>query len=230
MPDTFEDASESPGRLTRRETLKRGALVAGATVWVAPAVQSLARPAFANASPEEPPGACFGCLTGGGQLITDGEWRNGAGTLIDVVIQFNFGLSPICCDLNPGTELEVNVHNPKKLNKDPLANYHFRDLMVTCTRDGDPTPPKACANRFTGTIADGHGNFLDFSFADYGEPGKDVDTVYLKIYDAAGTVAVADGKLTHGNLQAHLDLGPRGTLQPDMPKVKPICNCDGAPA
>ena len=44
---------EKPGGFTRRDMLKRSAVVGGTLVWAAPAVQTFARPAFAQqASPE----------------------------------------------------------------------------------------------------------------------------------------------------------------------------------
>ncbi len=44
---------ETPGGITRRDMLKRSAVVGGTLVWAAPAVQTFARPAFAQqASPE----------------------------------------------------------------------------------------------------------------------------------------------------------------------------------
>lgn len=44
---------EKPGGFTRRDMLKRSAVVGGSLVWAAPAVQTFARPAFAQqASPE----------------------------------------------------------------------------------------------------------------------------------------------------------------------------------
>lgn len=48
---------DEPGRVSRREVLRRSALVGGALAWTMPAVQTLASPAFASGSPagENPP-------------------------------------------------------------------------------------------------------------------------------------------------------------------------------
>lgn len=43
-----DDATEGLGR---RDLLKRGAILGGAVVWTAPAIQTLAGPAYANGSP-----------------------------------------------------------------------------------------------------------------------------------------------------------------------------------
>jgi hypothetical protein len=217
---------------TRRDALRRGALVAGATVWAAPAVQTIAAPAFAAGSDVEENGNCFGCLTGGGQEITDGSFtvfadsEDTTGNTVEAVI--SFGLSPICCDKRPGTELEVNAHptSAPPGNKDGDASWHFDlNLVLTCTRQGDPGMPKACANVFTGTIQDDEGNTLSFMLADLGEPGNGTDTVKLVITDSEGRTTVnADGTLSRGNLQAHEDLGPDGG---EVPAPEVVCNCTG---
>ncbi len=45
-----DNTSEGTGGLSRRDMLRKSALVGGTLVWVAPAVQTLAAPAFANGS------------------------------------------------------------------------------------------------------------------------------------------------------------------------------------
>ena len=199
---------------TRREALRRGALVAGATVWAAPAVQTLAAPAFAAGSVvEENP--CTGCLTGGGQIITKVTFEG-------VDAEVSLGLSPICCgeEPKPGTELEVNVHKVDDPASEDLS-YHFdQNLVVTCIRDNscDAGQPAYCANRFVGTIQDDEGNTLQFDLTDCGEgAGQDpVDRVSLTIKDSGGTTVVsAVGLADRGNLQAHETLGP----------IERVCNC-----
>lgn len=193
---TEPDMTESG--LTRRDVMRRSALIGAAVVWTTPVVQSLSSPAFAAGTTAGGDGSCFGCLTGGGQLIVGGTVRGG-------IANVSFGLSPICCGENkPGTELEVNVPGTSD-------SWHFnQNLVVTCTRDitcsaGQPT---SCANKFTGTISDLAGNVLTFSLTDCGEPGTNVDKVSLVVTSAGGTVLVnATGTLDRGNLQAHLDLG-----------------------
>ncbi|CAN5796222.1 hypothetical protein BH20ACT7_BH20ACT7_20380 [soil metagenome] len=55
--------------LSRRDLLRRGAIVGGTLVWAAPAVQTLARPAFAQEYGGSP--ACEPCLetSSGGQCV-----------------------------------------------------------------------------------------------------------------------------------------------------------------
>jgi hypothetical protein len=219
--------------LTRRDALRRGALVAGATVWVAPVVQSIPARAFAAGSD----GVCFGCLTGGGQVVTNATYisYSSANDLVgtEYVADISFGLSPICCDKRPGTELEVNAHLTEGKNKDDPDKWHFdRNLVLTCTRQGDPGMPHACANVFTGTIDNTLNEpvaQLEFRLADLGEGSKhddeggNLDTVKLVIKDALGRVVVtADGRLDKGNLQAHDDLGPGGS---DLPLPQITCEC-----
>jgi len=195
---------------TRRDALRKGALIAGATVWVAPAIQSIAAPAFAAGSTANE-GACTGCLTGGGEVITQV-------TYMGVPAKVSFGLSPICCgeDPKPGTELQVNVHKVGDNKKNDLS-FHFNlNLVVVCTMDTscDPGQPAACSNRFTGTIDDAEGNHLAFDLTDCGEPGG-MDRVSLVITNGGSTIVSAVGTLDKGNLQAHLALGP----------IERVCEC-----
>ena len=198
--------------ISRRETLRRGALVAGATLWTTPVIQSIAHPAFAAGSPAQG-GECTGCLTGGGQVIENVTFN---GSLAEV----SFGLSPICCgeEPKPGTELEVNIHKVGDQPKNDLS-YHFDvGLTLTCTLDSSCSAeqPAFCANRFTGFIFDADGNRLDFDLVDCGEPGQNVDKVSLKITSALNVIIVtAVGLLSRGNLQAHEALGP----------IERVCDC-----
>jgi hypothetical protein len=48
MPDKdSNDEVGSKGRITRRDLIRKGAIVGGTLAWVAPAMQSLAKPAYA---------------------------------------------------------------------------------------------------------------------------------------------------------------------------------------
>jgi len=53
--------------MTRRELLRRGAVVGGALVWVAPAIQSVKVPAFASTLGRSP-GTCAACYCWNGTL------------------------------------------------------------------------------------------------------------------------------------------------------------------
>lgn len=52
------DQQPTQSELERRAFIKRAGVVAGATVWAVPTVQSLASPAFAAGSPPPPNGEC----------------------------------------------------------------------------------------------------------------------------------------------------------------------------
>jgi hypothetical protein len=76
----------APGRITRRDALRRGAVLGGAVVWATPAVQSIARPAFAD---HRTPEADFSVIAivverpGGGfcsYKFDDNGWRQGGNT------------------------------------------------------------------------------------------------------------------------------------------------------
>jgi hypothetical protein len=189
---------------SRRQVIRRGALVAGAVVWTAPAVQSIAPAAFAQGSP-----ACIGCLTGGGQIL-GGVCKDGK-----AADKISYGLGPICCPTHDPTEIQVTCHpaaTGKKKGVTPTAQgYHFTlNDVVTCSKTGDPSPPKKtanCANRFTGTVYDDAGNKLSFDLIDNGEPGKN-DVVTFTVTSPTNVVLLTgSGSLDHGNLQAHEHLG-----------------------
>lgn len=215
--------SSSPGSVSRRRALKAGA-IGGAVAWTAPAISALtASAAHAQGGspgppppPPPPPGVpvCSGCLTGGGQVL-GGTYRGqdipvtGPANNRQSDLVSSFGLSPICCDLFPGTELELVIHAP-----DTTEPYHFdTNLQLTCYNDPlvDPTPGPntfTCADTYIGTIQDSEGNTLSFTLVDEGEPGNN-DRVSFRIVASDGTVIlVAAGTLDRGNLQAHPDLGP----------------------
>lgn len=203
---------ESGAGPTRRQLIRRTAVLAGAVAWTAPAVQSLAPAAFADGSP-----GCIGCLTGGGQILELGGapdvfCANGV-----VADKISFGLGPICCPTHDPTEVEVVCHP----GDGSAEQYHF-DLydVVTCSKTGDPSPPpgsSSCANRFQGTVQDNAGNVLTFDLTDNGEPGRN-DIVSFVVTAPGGAVLVSGaGSLARGNLQAHEHLGKPLNL---------ACDCD----
>jgi len=203
---------ESGAEPTRRQMIRRTAVLAGAVAWTAPAVQTLAPAAFADGSP-----GCVGCLTGGGQILELGGAPDvfcASGVVADKI---SFGLGPICCPTHDPTEIQVTCHP----QHGPAEEYHF-DLndAVTCSKTGDPAPPKAtssCANRFRGSAQDDLGNTLTFDLTDNGEPGRN-DIVSFLVSGPGGAILVSgSGSLERGNLQALEHLG------------KPLnvdCDCD----
>jgi hypothetical protein len=60
--------------LSRRQLLKRGAVVGGTLMWAAPTIQSLASPAFAQMGAS--PGACAACYCFNGDINNPGPPPN----------------------------------------------------------------------------------------------------------------------------------------------------------
>lgn len=198
--------TESARGFDRRAFIRRSAVV-GATVWAVPTVQSMVAPAFAVGT--QPSGACTACMTGGGQIVGTSDSPvifNGVS-----IPKLSFGLGQLCCEGQGPIEIEVNAH-PTNQKSDDIS-YHFtQNLVLTCTKTGNPAPPPAtadCPNRFTGTVDDPSGNTLTFIFEDNGEPGQMVDFVSVRITSAAGApILSGTGILDRGNLQVHEGLGP----------------------
>lgn len=191
--------------IDRRSFVRRAVAVSAVTAWATPTVQSLAAPAFATGTAR---GGCSACMTGGGFIVST--------TAASVVFmgktipRLSFGLGRICCEGTGPTEIEVNAH-PTEKKKDDIS-YHFTtNLTLTCTKTGNPAPPKAtadCANKFAGTVYDKDGNRLEFVFEDFGEPGQAVDMVSIQVFGPTGNAILSGaGTLAGGNLQVHEGLG-----------------------
>ena len=198
-----ETEVEQDGRgLDRRSFIRRSAVVGAATVWVTPTVQSMVAPAFAVGTPR---GGCTGCLTGGGQILTNA-------TYLGQPVTVTLGQGQICCQGDGPTTIQVTVHTAPGSS----VPFHFTTMTsIVCSQVAPvPSPPpqtEGCPNVFTGTAVDDEGNTLSFRLADHGE-GNDpaaVDHATLNITNSAGQqVLAASGALERGNLQAHPALGP----------------------
>lgn len=198
-----ENQEERAG-FDRRAFIRRSAVVGAATVWVAPTVQSLTAPAFALGTPA---GGCTACLTGGGQIVS----KVGAPVTYNgsTIPSLSFGVGQLCCEGQGPITIEVNAHTGGQ-PKDDISWHFDENLQLTCSKTGDPAPgpnTSECANTFTGTVQDGNGNTLTFTFSDFGEPGQMVDVVSISISGPQGTLTGA-GYLDRGNLQVHESLGP----------------------
>ncbi len=192
--------------LTRRDLMRRGAIVGGSLMWAAPTVQSFAKPAFAQDGTPVIVEGCPGFVTGGPNLVltTDG------GQLITL------GLGPIQCDASQPTEIEINFDG---------SSAHFTALVdVRCCNDPaiDAAPPPACFDTITGiatgtfnpAVGDTVGATLVFTFTDAGEPGT-ADTGSIEITaDGLGVVLDVSGTITAGDIQAH---SPPGEPCPNCP-------------
>ena len=205
------ESNEGP---TRRQLIRRTAVLAGAVAWTAPALQTLAPAAHAVGSP-----GCAGCLTGGGQILPAGGVAVVCADGVPAE-KISFGLGQICCPTNDPTEIEIVCH-PAGGDKNSAEQYHF-DLndLVTCSKTGDPAPPPAtsgCANRFQGTAQDDDGNTLRFDLTDNGEPGSNDKASFVVTSPIGAVLASGSGSVSRGNLQAHEHLGKPLNLE---------CDCD----
>ena len=80
------------GALTRRQALKRGAVVGGALVWAAPAMQAVSMTvADAASGPTPPPGPGAACTPSHGLLL----FRTATGVLVGVKVDENGSIDGI---------------------------------------------------------------------------------------------------------------------------------------
>jgi hypothetical protein len=64
----IEGQDVNPGGVSRREIIKRGAIVGGTALWAAPVIQSLASPAMAQG--HDPESRCGCCYCWNGNILT----------------------------------------------------------------------------------------------------------------------------------------------------------------
>ena len=184
--------------LTRRDLMRRGAVVGGSLVWAAPALQSFARPAFAQTD-GSPVGLCPGFMTGGGKI----EFVENRGV--------TYGLGKISCQgtFETRTTIEINWSVG-----DVAYQFHAdRNGLsgVTCLETpADQEQPFACFDTITGTAtgrlrigsADPVAATLTFTLVDGGEGNDSTDNSTFVITSGSETVLSISG-LVRGNLQAH---------------------------
>lgn len=218
-------AASTPG-ISRREALKKGAMVGGTVLWVAPLVQTVGVSQAFGQQPTPPP--LCGRFTGGGRLF------NTNGEPVYHGFQLRCGVTG---DASPGNNMVVvgkTVDGERFIFKlDTLS-------VATCFNDqsiGAPNPPAAGFNTFVGvgtgqfrTPGNQSGPFtpgyrIEFTFTDQGEPGTS-DTAKLQIFapggalvvDVSGDVGVPPGGtgtiIGNGNNQAHAPGGHRAELAP----------------
>ncbi len=210
----YETMSSVNDGLTRRDLMRRGAVVGGSLMWAAPAVQSFARPAFAQQVSPIVDGECVGFVTGGPNL----EFANGAGVEaaveIDGTVDVRTGLGKINCDGSGPTTIQVQWRE----DGGGTNTAHFTALLeVSCCDDPaiEPDPPDACFDTITGVatgtvnLAGPGGEFdatLEFTFVDAGEPGVGADQASLKITTETGAVVLnVSGAIDPSQVQAHSD-------------------------
>ncbi len=187
---------ESSG-LSRRELMKRSAMVGG-TIWVAPAVSTLtAGRAWAVDYEEKPPpeDGCF--ITGGGRFQAFPSETATTG------FEANLGQGAIRCDPEDSRRPRIEINWPNGAGG--TNNFKAQRLLeVTCDfQDGNQCT--GCATGTAeGTLNQQGGYTLTFEVCDRGEPGTS-DTVLFVITGPNGTVLTTKTSTTllDGNIQAH---------------------------
>ena len=126
-----EDMESSRRELDRRTLMRRAAVLAAATAWVTPTVQSVASPAFATGSPRE----CHACLS-----CSTTIW---GGTLNGRRCQrVELRIPRICCDATDG-EIQVTAY-PEYGS--PMSMSCRDNLTVVCRTQGPG--PDGCPDQF----------------------------------------------------------------------------------
>lgn len=112
-----DDHVETNLGISRRDLLRRGAIVGGTLVWAAPAVQTFARPAFAQ---EQGSPACEPCIeAGSGDRCRQTRYQ---------------GESPDCCDC---------LDERQAAGDDAFASASFCSNEGRCNFD-QPSAPMPC--------------------------------------------------------------------------------------
>lgn len=194
--ETFTRAADQG--ISRRDLMRRGAVVGGSLVWAAPMVQSFTRPAFAQTD-GSPVGLCPGRMTGGGK-IQFGDPRG-----------VTYGLGPIDCGGRFATRSTIQVNwsvggvaHIFHANRNGLSDVTCRETPV------DQENPFACFDTISGTVtgtlkvgsAAAVPAVLGFTFVDGGEGNDSQDSSSLLITAGGQTVLNVSGPV-RGNLQAH---------------------------
>lgn len=196
--------------LSRREAIKKGAIVGGAALWVSPVIQNVGISAASGQTTSPAPAQCR-FMTGGGRVV------NGTGD------RAFYGFNLQCGKLtaSPGVGNHLNIVG----NTETGERFHFQLTaltVATCDWTGDPAPPAADFNRFTGRGTGQaqesggpmtSGYTIDFVFVDNGEPGT-ADQASFTIRGPSGAVVYTTGGLVtvgNGNLQAHQGGNQRST-------------------
>lgn len=184
----------NPG-ITRRDALRRGAVVGGALIWAAPVVQTVGmQAAKAQATP------LCGRMTGGG---------NEPG--VDKVSRYGF-------ELNCSTALGPNNLEVAFVYQDQEVNFHLDTLTsVVCSDNPSitPNPPRADFDTMEGTgtghltgpgapgCTDDNSASIEFKLVDGGEGRGAVDFISFKITCGSTVILDTSGSPFGGNIQAH---------------------------
>lgn len=188
--------------ISRRQLIKRGAVVGGAAIWVPPVVQSLRLPAYAQVG-SPPPVTCIvdGRMTGGGFVnITGGKKVSYELRVLD------------CPPVASSPELKVSW---KIGNGQNATTYDFELLTFTSrTCSDNPGIPNGPNANFDTVVGTGTGTLtvngvpqngsIQFGFVDAGEGNNSGDTVTLIINNASNVnvLNIVNQLVDGGNLQA----------------------------
>ena len=207
-------ADERTG-ISRRQLIKRGAVVGGAAIWVPPVVQSLTAPALAQVG-SPPPVTCIvdGFMTGAGA----GNSTTG--------VKVSYDLRKLDCPpIDSPPELKVAWSTGQGANKTTFVFVLTAFTSRECT--DNPAIPNGPNANFDTVVGSGTGTLtvngvdqngsVEFTFVDAGEGGSG-DSAALTVFNAANAavITVPFQPITQGQLQAHKgnlafgDACPRG--------------------
>ncbi len=196
------DVKKERTGITRRDALKRGAVVGGAVIWASPVVQTIGmRDAWAQSTPSP----LCGRMTGGGN-----------DPKVDKIVRYGF-------ELHCGVAVLPNNLEVAFLYNDQEVNFHMDTLLsITCSDDPSvtPNPPNADFDTMVGT-GSGHltgpgagctgtdSALIEFTLVDGGEGGGSPDFISFKITCGSTTVLETSGSPFGGNIQAHNATGSK---------------------
>lgn len=206
-----DKGTASPADVSRRQLLKRGAIVGSAAIWLPPVIQSIHVPAHAQAASPLP----CGWMTGGGYVRVNG-------------ITVNYQVIGHCANPTiPPDKVSVTWTTGSGSSR---VDYDFEltSFATTACEDTpnvDPEPPDANFDTYRGTgsgtlkvkTKDGtttQNATITFSFTDAGEGPLSSDMVnQITIVDSSNQTVlnVLNKKADGGNLQAHTAFGNKCT-------------------
>ena len=193
------NADREDSKLSRRQLIKRGAVVGGVALWAPPVIQSLTMPAHAQVGSPEPPVEC----------IVDG-YMTGKGTVDLAGFSVDYELRKLDCPpLTSPPELKVDW-------TDGGVDYHFELFTFTsrlCT--DDPGIPNGANANFDTVQGSGNGTLtvdgvpesasVTFQFIDAGEGANSPDSASLTItgVNSGQVLSFANEIIDKGQQQAH---------------------------
>ncbi len=193
---------ETRADISRRQLIKRGAVVGGVALWAPPVVQSLRMPAFAQVGSPTP-------VT----CIVDGQMVGGGFVYLPNGKKVTYELRVMDCPpLTSNPELQVSW----KVGSGANATTYDFELAAFASRtcSDNPAIPNGPNANFDTVVGSGTGTLkvngvpqigtIQFGFVDAGEGNTSGDTVTLIINDAANNnlINIVNQLVDGGNLQA----------------------------